>query len=761
MLLSEIKWREIYSGCLPMRLLPVVFFLMIASTAAVAQGTGSVKGTVTLESSGDPLHHASVTVSRSGRVVETGEDGKFEIRGIAPGTYSIHAHLQSLSDEVKTVTIRAGEAVTVDFKLRLASLRQSLTVTATEKEQTTFESFQTVTSLDAVDLALKTKPSLGEVLDNQPGVAKRSFGPGSSRPVIRGFDGDRVLVMQDGIPTSSLSSQSGDHGESLDASSLDRLEVVKGPATLLYGSNAIGGVVNAVTGHHQIHDHPHQGLRGYVTGFGGSANGQAGGAAGFDLGLGNWLIWGNGSGQRTGDYKTPEGTVDNSRTRLSNSSGGLSWFGQKTFFDIGYRYEEGKYGVPFASEFHGEHEEEEATSKDSVRAAEEGHEDHEHVSLAFRRHNVRIGTGWKDLDFALPSFRLSVNYADWQHKELEEDVVGTLFRNKAITYRGVFQQRKVGNLTGSFGFQGSQRAYKTTGEEALAPPVDQNNFAVFGLEEFSFERFRLQLGGRVDNTRYKPDGLRDRSFTGGSGAAGIYVPTWKNGAFVTNFTTSFRAPALEELYNLGPHIGNLTFEIGNANLRRERSNGVDFSLRHSASRVRAEANFFYYGISNFVYLAPNGEEEDGLVAAEYEQGDSRFTGTELGLDVALHPKLWLNMGMDYVNAELKSGSALPRIPPLRGRLGFDFRSGNFSLRPEVRMAGAQERLFETETRTAGYTVMNLNASYTVTRQHMAHIFGAEAFNLGDRLYRNHLSFIKDRAAEIGRGVRFTYTMRFF
>ncbi|MBL8177572.1 MAG: TonB-dependent receptor [Bryobacterales bacterium] len=740
----------------------LVLLLSQSAHSGWAQTAGTVRGTVTLEASGDPLHHASVTVGRTGRVAETGEDGKFEISGIPAGTYSIHAHLQSLSDDVKSVTIRPGEVVTVDFKLRLASVRQSLTVTATEKEQTTFESFQTVTSLDAVDLALKSKPSLGELLENQPGVAKRSFGPGSSRPVIRGFDGDRVLVMQDGIPTSSLSSQSGDHGESLDPSSLDRLEVVKGPATLLYGSNAIGGAVNAVTGHHQIHDHPHQGLRGYATGFGGTANGQAGGAAGFDLGLGNWLVWGNGSGQRTGDYTTPRGKVDNSRSRLSNSSGGLSWFGSKTSFDIGYRYEEGKYGVPFAGEFHGEHEEEAASKAANVRTAEEeGHEDHEHVSLAFRRHNVRIGTGWKDLDFALPSFRLSINYADWQHKELEEDVVGTLFRNKQITYRGVFQQRKTGNLTGSFGFQGSQRAFKTTGEEALAPPVDQNNIAVFGLEEFSFERFRLQFGGRIDNTRYKPDGLRDRSFTGASGAAGIYIPTWKNGAVVTNFTSSFRAPALEELYNLGPHIGNLTYEIGNSALRRERSNGVDFSLRHNASKVRAEANFFYYGISNFVYLAPNGEEEDGLVAADYNQGDSRFTGTELGLDVGLHQKLWLNLGMDYVNAELKSGSPLPRIPPLRGRAGFDFRSGNLSIRPEIRMASSQERLFETETSTAGYTVFNLNGSYTVTRQHVAHIFGADAFNLGNRLYFNHLSFIKDHAPEIGRGIRFTYTLRFF
>ncbi|MEZ5398378.1 MAG: TonB-dependent receptor [Bryobacteraceae bacterium] len=739
-----------------MRPTKAVLLLFLLCTAAFGQSGGTLKGAVTLDSTGEPLHHATITISRTGKTAETDDDGKYEIIGLPPGNYSVLVHLQSLSDESKTVTIQEGEAATVDFSLRLSPMRTSLTVTATEREQSTFESFQSVTTLDSIDLALRSKPSLGEVLENQPGVAKRSFGPGNGRPVIRGFDGDRVLVMQDGIPTSTLSSQSGDHGESIDASSLDRLEVVKGPATLLYGSNAIGGVVNAVTGHHLAHAHPHQGTRGYLTGFGGSANGHAGGAAGFDVGLGNWLLWGSGSAQRTGDYNTPEGRIDNSKTRLSNSSGGLAWFGAKTFFDLGYRYEEGKYGVPFASEFEGHHEGEEGEEEEA-----EEEEEHSDIGLAFRRHNVRFGSGWKNLEGALPGFRLSLNYADWEHKELEGDEVGTLFRNKQFTYRGVFQQRQQGILSGSFGFQGSTRDYKTTGAEALAPPVDQNNFAVFALEELDLEHFRLQFGGRVDNTRYNPLGLDKRSFTGFSGAAGIYVPTWKGGAFVTNFTSSFRAPALEELYNEGPHVGTLTFEVGDPNLSRERSNGIDVSLRHQAQRVRGEVNFFYYDIRNFVYLAPTGEIEDGLPEADYAQGDSRFTGMEAGVDFGLHESLWLNLGTDMVNARLKNGSHLPRIPPLRGRVGVDYRKGGLSIRPELRLAMDQDNTFTNETRTAGYTVFNLNASYTIAQQHTAHIFGVDAFNLGDRLYRNHLSFIKDRAPEIGRGIRFTYTVRFF
>jgi iron complex outermembrane receptor protein len=214
-------------------------------------------------------------------------------------------------------------------------------------------------------------------------------------------------------------------------------------------------------------------------------------------------------------------------------------------------------------------------------------------------------------------------------------------------------------------------------------------------------------------------------------------------------------PALEELYNNGPHPGNKAFEIGNVNLSRERSNGIDFALRHEGSRVHGEFNVFYYDIRNFVFLDPTGDVEDDLNVFDFSLADSRFVGTEAVFDVALHPNLWLNLGLDSVDAKIKAtNTALPRIPPLRGRAGLEFRWHGLSVKPEVQMAREQNSLSTFETRTPGYSVFNLKGSYSIVRQHAIHMLSANFFNMGDRLYRNHVSFVKDEAPEIGRGVSF-------
>ena len=188
------------------------------------------------------------------------------------------------------------------------------------------------------------------------GIAKRGFGPGPARPIVRGFDGDRVLIMEDGIRTGTLSSQSGDHGEMINPAQLERLEIVKGPATLLYSGNAMGGTVNAISRHHEAHRHAHQGFRGFVSGSAGTANALGGGSAGLEYGVGNWMIWGRGGGVRTGDYRAPEqGKIYNSRSQLRNGGAGLGWYGDKFFFSVEAKFDDGAYGVPFVQEFHGHH----------------------------------------------------------------------------------------------------------------------------------------------------------------------------------------------------------------------------------------------------------------------------------------------------------------------------------------------------------------------------------------------------------------------
>jgi len=730
---------------------------------------GVVKGKVTLKHGGAALHKARVLIVQLGRSAETNEEGEFEFAQVPAGTYEVMARSAALGDERRTVEVRDGATATVNFELGLAVVREHVTVTATGSEQATFEALMSVTTLEPVDLIQKAQPSIGDVLEGQPGVAKRGFGVGNSRPVLRGFDGDRVLVLLDGMNAGSLASQSGDHGENLDATSLESIEIVRGPATLLYGSNAIGGVVSAFTGLQTTHEHPHEGLSGFVSGAFGSTNDLAGGGAGFEYGWSKWAIRGGTSGQRTGDYDTPIGEIANSQVRNAGGRGGFGYYGDRGFFSFGYDYDDRRYGIPFAVFF-------ESGGADGGFIAPEN----EVINLRLRRHDVKLTGGARNLDAPITDIRAALGFTDYRHGEFDDQSLGTDFFNRQVNYRVTFEQRRAGLLRGTFGVSGTHRDFDAFGTEAIAPPVLQNNFALFALETVDFSRLSLQFGGRFEHVGYEP-GLNpllpvspSRSFNGFSGGAGIRVPLWKGGAFVANYTHSFRAPALEELYNNGDHPGNVTFEIGNPLLERELGNGVDFSVRHQAQRFRAEVNFYYYALTDFVFLTPTGNlAPSGFIEAEFLQGDTRYAGVEANFDAQVRRGLWLFGGLDVTNAELTSSitspstgqvtpadTPLPRIPPVRGRLGIDLRWKGLSVRPEGVFARDQNDIFPTETPTPGYALANLTVSYTVPRAHSVSVFSVHFFNLGDRLYRNHLSFIKDLAPEIGRGVRVSATVRF-
>ncbi len=775
------------------RILFVSLIFLITGLTTLGQNTGRISGTVTSQVNGSPLGGVSVEITQLRRSVETDEQGKYEFAGLSTGRYTLVTHVEGFSDQTNSVTMGAGAALTVDFVVSLTALREEVTVTATGSEESVFESFQSVNSVGATRIREQASTGIGEILERESGVGKRSFGPGTSRPVIRGFDGDRVLVVQDGVRNGSLASQSGDHGEPIDTLNLERLEVIKGPATLLYGSNAIGGVVNAVS---SDEEQPHPGLRGNFTGLGATNNRQGGVAGGVEYGWSKFLLNANANYLREGDFETPLGRIPNSASRGYGGSTSLGYYGAKGFLKGSFTADRRRYGTPYSPLFEGGSLLTDASGDPCDAEIQKDCEydifriqnrfanrlpevPDEAIDIKMRRNNFRVRAGFRDTGGFIGRGNFSVDYTRYKHDEIETgeagiDEVATSFFNNVFSYRSVFQQAKRGALTGQFGFEGYRRNYLTEGAEQLIDGrVHQNNFAFFALQELGFDRVALQFGGRVESNRYRPENTLlydDRSFNGFSGAAAARFQLWEGSSFVANFTSAYRSPSLEELYNEGPHIGTVTFEIGDQNLERERSNGIEFSLRQRIKRVRLNGSVFHYRISNFIFLAPQDTDasgsvdvEDNLPVGAYVQSDAGFTGADVTFDVDIHNWVGLFVAADIVKAELRNSDIpLPRITPARVRLGLDLRYKGLSVRPEAVFTGARklEDISTLETPTAGYGLFNVNASYALVTKRTAHTFSVSSSNLGNRLYRNHLSFIKDLAPEPGLGFRFSYSVRF-
>lgn len=707
-----------------------IVLLTVASPAARSSGviTGEVIDSVSLQ----PVAGAVVTIEESKLESTTDDQGRYTLPGLAPGSYHLIVAAGGFVAQRLDVTVAEGSQV-VDVRID-PEVHYSEVVSVSPEARSAFESYQPTTVLAGQALAQNLQGTLGATLDAQPGVAQRSFGPGPSRPVIRGLDGDRILILENGQRTGDLSSQSGDHGVQVNPAAATRIEVVRGPATLLYGANAIGGLVNVISD--DVPRKAIKGVSGTVTFDGGTAMAEGGGAADVSWGDGRFALRAGGSGRRSGDVRTPLGTVDNTQSRAALASVGGSWTNAHGFVGASYGYDDTKYGIP---------------------VVEDGN-----VQLTPRRHAIDIRAEQHDLGGLVQSFRTSLAVRRYMHDELEGEEVGTTFRNNTTELELLVGHRPFGRLQGTIGGWGLARGFSATGEEALAPPVDQRGAAAFIFEELIWPHATVQFGGRVDHTRFDPSGgLSARRFTNLSGSVGLLLRPADAVTVAFSLARAARNPALEELYFHGPHAGNFEFEIGNPSLGSERATGVDASLRWRLTRVAGEVTYFRNSIADYILREPTGEEEDGFPVVRFVGADSVLQGIESHVDAQVAPRLSAELGLDYVRGELvASGQPLPRIPPLRGRVGLRYQRNAFQTGGEVIAAAAQDRVFGAETNTAGYATLKLFASYSVQTGGALSTITARLDNATNELYRNHLSLIKDQVAELGRNFRVVYTVKF-
>jgi iron complex outermembrane receptor protein len=720
----------------------------------------TLSGTITQGESQAPLSGALVVIDELRREVRADANGRYVFENVPPGNYHVGVRAEGYTTRRTEVTVGSTPAelnIAVDFDLHFAEV-----VSVSPNARPQFESYQPTTVLSGQDLAKQLESTIGATLAEAPGVAMRSFGPGPARPVIRGLDGDRVVVLEDGQRMGDLSSQSGDHGVPVNPAAAKKIEVVRGPATLLYGANAIGGLVNVITD--QIPTQPTTRPSGTFTFDFGSNGGQAAGAGDVHVGNGRFALHIGGAGRRAGNYSTPEGEVANSQSRMAMAQVGAAWTGDKAYAGVSYGYDDTEYGIP---------------------VVEEGL-----ISLTPKRHAFSARASASDMGGWMQSYRATLGVRNYEHAELHGAEVGTTFNNDSVEGEVMVSHRPAGRLVGSIGGWFINRSFAAIGEEALSPPIDQQSLAAFLYEELKFPHATVQFGVRFDRTHFAPEGgLPARDFAELSGSLGLLIqPEAANDNFVIALSVarSARNPALEELYFFGPHPGNLAFEIGNPDLESERGFGFDLSLRGRSERFEAEVTVFRNNLHNYVFRNPLTEDEFEEREEELEERfnvpppapgethdhgefpfveftgrDSTLTGIEVHGDVKLTSELTLEGTFDVVRGELSdTGDPLPRMPPARVTAGLTYQRNALQVGGSVTAAAKQDRVYGDETPTEGYAIGRVFASYAFDRGGVLNTITARFDNVTDKLYRSHLNYLKDVLPEIGRSFRLVYTVGF-
>jgi iron complex outermembrane receptor protein len=719
----------------------------------------TLSGRITQAENGQPLSGALVVIDELQREARADDDGRYRFDNVPPGNYHVGVRAEGYSTRRTDVTVAATPVthdIAVEFDLHFAEV-----VSVSPNARPQFESYQPTSVLSGQDLTKQLEATIGATLSEAPGVATRSFGPGPARPVIRGLDGDRVVVLEDGQRMGDLSSQSGDHGVPVNPAAAKKIEVVRGPATLLYGANAIGGLVNVITD--QIPSERTTSPTGTFTFDFGSNGGQGGGAGDIHVGNGKYAVHFGGAGRRSGNYSTPEDEVANSQSRMAMGTIGAAWTGEHSYAGASYGYDDTEYGIP---------------------VVEEGT-----ITLTPKRHSFSARAGASEMAGWLQSYRATLAVRRYEHSEVAADEVHTTFNNDTEEGEVLLSHHPLGRMVGSVGGWFLNRAFAATGEEALSPPVDQQSFAAFLYEELKSSHATLQFGGRVDRAQYEPEGgLPARDFTEWSASLGLLIqPAAANDNFViaASLARAARYPALEELYFFGPHIGNLAFEIGNPDLDAENGLGFDLSVRGRSSRFEGEITFFRNNVSNFVFRNPISEEEfheredefedrfgpedeDGgehdhgeLPFVEFVGRDSTLTGLEAHGDFKLTSEFTVEATFDMVRGELTdTGDPLPRMPPARLTAGVTWQRNALQIGGSVTTAAEQNRVYGEETPTEGYTTGRLFASYSFGRGNLLNTLTARVENIGNTLYRNHLNYLKEEIAEVGRSFRLVYTVSF-
>lgn len=620
----------------------------------------------------------------------------------------------------------------------------AVTVTASPLGGTASELSRPVEVLAGERLDEARGASLGETVAGLPGVQSSNFGPGVGRPIIRGMDGPRVAIVSGGLATQDVSTVSQDHSPAIEPFLADQIEVLKGPSTLLYGSGAIGGVVNVVDG--RIAETPVDGVSGRA-----EVRFDAGDKSGntdmfrLDAGNGSGLsIHADGVYRNLNDYDTPRGRQANSFVDGKSGAVGASMSGDWGFIGVSASRFRDTYGNP------GE--------PGDIAAGERG------VWLDMQQDRYELKGGLNDPFGDGSGLRYSFGHTDYTHTEWEGDEPGTTFDKRANEGRVEASFAFGGGWETAFGVQGSDSTFSAVGEEAFVPKTDTQAIGVFGVARNKWGRLQADVGARVDQVKYDTvTGLSPEFHPASVSLSGgwRFNEQWR---LTANLDHAERAPAEEELFADGPHIATLSYEIGNPDLKKEAANQAELGLNYQNDWVDAKVSAYYNRYNDFIYLTDTGgqwyfdEEDEYLPIRQWSQADAIFHGFEGEATFHLannETGAWdLHVFGDTVRARLDQGGNLPRIAP--SRLGAQFRWEAVRWRASLGATryAKQDKVAVGETPTDGYTLVDAHLAYHLDSGNTAWEVFLDGNNLTNQDARVHTSFLKDDVMLPGRNATF-------
>ena len=737
----------------PHVLLLIASFMLAAFEPAPAQGPTALGGTVR-DDAGRPLPGAQVVLVEGNRATLTDENGRFLFVSVPAGTHRLR--VLSLGFAPTNVTVEAGEALgsrTLDIALEPTALSlpgvqvRALRGGSGDPLAVT----QATSQLAGRELERELAPTLAQTLRAQPGVSMRSMGPAATMPVLRGLTGDRILVLQDGQRTGDLGGSADDHGVTIDPLAAQRIEVVRGPATLLYGNNALGGVINVVSD-----DIPTQRLSDPA----GSVNGQTetaypGASAGAKVALPvaeRWTATGRLGGRSTGNVRIPLDPVlgtqlANTDAESWNGSAGVAYLGDRLQAGTavrGYRF---GYGLPLPPD------------ADAVRL--EGHR-RELIGRAEAEMPGRLLSGAE----------LQATLQEYGHDELD-DASGESLQRFALSTRSadlLLRQGRIGRVSeGAWGLSGLYKDYSAVGTAALTPPAHSRGLGIFGFQEVEIGGgLALQIGGRFDHYRIVAEEKagfgprRARDFQALSGSAGLRLPLNSSSSASLSFARSFRAPTVEELFSNAAHAGTGAVELGNAELRAERGLSAEGVLRTQSARWNGQLAAYRNAIDNYVHLAAIGDTVvygSTLPVLTYRQERATLQGIEGSLEWAATSRLVIGTMGDLLHAERADGTPLSFMPPARLGMLTRWDDGRWSAGGDVHHEFRQHRIGAAdELPTPAHTVFRAHAALRFRTGGRHHSITLRAENLLDELHREATSRIKDFAPGPGRSFALLYRL---